>query len=308
MVVFDLEWNSGLYETVSLDEILQIGAARIEAPGGPILDTFNVYVKPVVHKRLSPAARELPELENSMNSPFGFREAAEAFFAWCDGDQEFSSWGQSDMAALRSNIRYHKLKLRLPEVFYDMQAAFDATVGAVGQVALSSAIEYCGIPEIYSYHSARDDAVYTALITGFIAPEQLAKSLCAPDKEDRRGRRRFPPGLPRGLYVGPFSTREELLNNRGSRLAICPVCERRTCVSQWFWSREGTYCSRFGCPDHGGFMLRMNTAVDDKGRLWGSSAVLTLSKANRAALNAARCANHVFCQPLKVRSKTGCRR
>ena len=48
MIVLDLEWNRG-YDRVALDEILQIGAVRIKAPGGPVLDPFNACIRPSIH-------------------------------------------------------------------------------------------------------------------------------------------------------------------------------------------------------------------------------------------------------------------
>ena len=40
MIVLDLEWNRG-YDKKPLDEVLQIGAVRMDGLGGPITDTFN---------------------------------------------------------------------------------------------------------------------------------------------------------------------------------------------------------------------------------------------------------------------------
>lgn len=60
MIVMDLEWNRG-YDDKPVSEILQIGAVRTEKPGGPILDTFNAYIRPVVHKKADRWAKELPD-------------------------------------------------------------------------------------------------------------------------------------------------------------------------------------------------------------------------------------------------------
>ena len=64
MIIIDLEWNSGS-DYSGFDEILQIGAVRISAPGGCILDTFNVHVRPCVNTTLHTAAAILPELWHS---------------------------------------------------------------------------------------------------------------------------------------------------------------------------------------------------------------------------------------------------
>ncbi len=49
------EWNCGS-DYSGFDEILQIGAVRIKALDGSILDTFNIYVRPRGNTALHPAA------------------------------------------------------------------------------------------------------------------------------------------------------------------------------------------------------------------------------------------------------------
>ena len=68
MIVLDLEWNRG-YDKTPLDEILQIGAVRLDRPGGRIVDTFNVFIKPHVHKRLNRTAKALPEIAGKIAEP-----------------------------------------------------------------------------------------------------------------------------------------------------------------------------------------------------------------------------------------------
>ena len=54
-LIIDLEWNCGS-DYSGFDEILQIGAVRIKALDGSILDTFNIYVRPRGNTALHPAA------------------------------------------------------------------------------------------------------------------------------------------------------------------------------------------------------------------------------------------------------------
>ena len=51
MIIYDLEWNHG-YKPRLPDEILQIGAVKVDRLGGRIIDTFNAYIHPVVYKKL----------------------------------------------------------------------------------------------------------------------------------------------------------------------------------------------------------------------------------------------------------------
>ena len=49
MIIMDLEWNRS-YDKIPLEEILQIGAVRLERMGGPIVDTFSVFIRPMYIK------------------------------------------------------------------------------------------------------------------------------------------------------------------------------------------------------------------------------------------------------------------
>ena len=63
MISLDLEWNRG-YAKKPIEEILHIGAVKIDHLGGPIVDTFNSYIKPVIHAKMDIGARKLPQLDD----------------------------------------------------------------------------------------------------------------------------------------------------------------------------------------------------------------------------------------------------
>ena len=107
MIVFDMEWNSGRYERVRLNEILQISAVKVE--GIRILDTFNAYIRPRAHKRFSPPAEALPALEDCLRSDLDFPGAMERFLTWCGEDRLFGTWGENDFQTLKENLIYWKV-------------------------------------------------------------------------------------------------------------------------------------------------------------------------------------------------------
>ena len=74
MIILDLEWNRS-YDKIPLEEILQIGAVRLDRMGGKILDTFSVFIRPCVHKKLNRTAKALPELRQSLESTVTFSAA-----------------------------------------------------------------------------------------------------------------------------------------------------------------------------------------------------------------------------------------
>ena len=100
MIIMDLEWNRS-YDKIPLEEILQIGAVRLERMGGPIVDTFSVFIRPCVHKKLNRTAKALPELQRALNSKVRFPAALQAFSDWCGEETVFADWGGDDFEVLR---------------------------------------------------------------------------------------------------------------------------------------------------------------------------------------------------------------
>ena len=172
MIVLDLEWNRG-YDKKPLDEILQIGAVRMDGLGGPITDTFNAYIRPRVHKCLNHLAKELPELASILASQLTFPQAMEDFRRWCGGERVFAVWGGDDVDILSQNCGYWGLPGVKADITYDFQAAFSQRAGTQQSMALSRAVEYCALPDTFDYHNALNDALYTALISAWIREEDL---------------------------------------------------------------------------------------------------------------------------------------
>lgn len=285
MIVFDLEWNSGLYDPIRLDEILQIGAVKLDLDRRKIVDHFNAYIRPWIHKRLSPAAAALPDLALYQGSKLDFPSALEDFLAWCGDDLTFASWGNSDLAVLLQNQKYWQLKARLPETFVDIQLAFGRAVGASDNLSLEWCAEYCGVPDIFDPHNALADALYTACIARLLSPGELDAALRpahAPPKGQKALPRRAEP------WQGPFDSLERLLNNRGCRKAVCPKCQGMVRVSQWHRGQDGCYYSRFNCPQcTRGYLLRLEVARDRRKKLWANSAVFRNTGAKKEAYETA---------------------
>lgn len=285
VVVFDLEWNSGLYTPLRLDEILQIGAVKLRTPGGPITDTFNAYIRPQLHKRLSPAAAALPDLALSQSSQLDFPTAFDAFLDWCGEDRVFGTWGNSDLTVLIQNQKHWKLGDRLPKTYVDLQQAFDRALGCGDNLALEWAAEYCGVPDIFDPHNALVDAVYTALVARLLTEEELSNAVREPGP--------FPKGqkaLPRRRdpWQGPFDALEKLLNNRGCRKAVCPKCAAVIRVSRWYLGPAQFYYSPFDCPEcHRGYVLRLELTRDKKKKLWANCAVYRRVGEKKTATQAA---------------------
>ena len=94
-VFFDLEWNQGYPhgEDDKLDEIIQIGACRLDSWEGEIAP-FSSYVRPAIHKKLHHRVRKmLPLSMDTLRRAESFRTVARRFFSWCGPNPVFFTWG-----------------------------------------------------------------------------------------------------------------------------------------------------------------------------------------------------------------------
>lgn len=270
MIVMDLEWNSG-YGKAPLEEILQIGAVRVDGPGGRITDTFSVFVRPRVHKKMNRTAKALPELRASLDAKLDFPAALALFTDWCGGDTEFAGWGGDDLVVLRQNCAFWRLPVPKVTRQTDFQAAFSLLVGTNQGVALSRAVEYCGIPDTFTFHNALNDAMYTALVSAWTGPETLA--LLALAKETRRLADAPPFPAPPPRRTGPYAGPQAALNGRGCRRQRCPLCGTSLWVRRWHPADGSRYFAEFRCPVHGRFPCRLTLSPTGDGQWQAVSAV-----------------------------------
>jgi len=254
MIVLDLEWNRG-YDKTPLEEILQIGAVRIDKPGGKILDTFSIFIQPCVHKKFNRTAKALPDLQSALDSEIHFPEAVEAFIEWCGEDTVFADWGGDDFEVLRQNCAFWKVPAPQPTQLIDFQAAFSLQVNTNQGVALCRAVEYCRIPTPFTFHNALNDAVYTALVSAWITEDTL--TLIALPKEIRR-LMKSPPFPPQSYrQSGPYTSLQSALNSRDFRRQVCPICGDPIWVRRWYTSDLDRYYADFRCRTHGSFLCRL---------------------------------------------------
>ncbi len=222
MIVMDLEWNRG-YDAKPVDEILQIGAVRVDGSGA-IRDTFSVFIKPAIHKKFDRGARSLPDLESSRESDVTFPEAWGMFEAWRGDDDEFAFWGSGDFEAVRQNCAYYGLSFTEPAHVFDFQAAFSHALGEDRQQsALWRVVEYLGIPDTFTFHNALNDSVYTALV-GMWLGDGARYLKPAPEKPGSRRDKFCSEVFPvtRGRRIGPFVSLEACLDSKAARITPCP--------------------------------------------------------------------------------------
>lgn len=270
MIILDLEWNSGCDEE-RLEEILQIGAVKVERLGGPIVDTFCINIRPSIHRQLCLNARLLPDAKDFAKSEVLFPEAVERFLDWCGGEREFAAWGAGDFKVLRENAARWEKEYPFPETALNLQNAFSHTLKAGQQIALYKAVEYCRVPDSFTFHNALNDAVYTALVAKFITDEAVELARRQPQKIKRKDL-----VLCKG-WNGPFDSWEQTLNSGHNRHPACLSCGKVCGVGQWFYVQPETCYATFQCGAHGHFLCMLEVKQEEE-KWWGK---LSISPMNR---------------------------
>ncbi len=298
MIVFDLEWNSG-YGKARLDEIVQIGAVRLDRLGGRITETFNVLIRPSVHKKLGVAAKKILDMKVLRSADMNFSQALSAFLQWCGGEEEFAAWGGSDMEVLRQNCAYWKTPMPDWEKVYDLQASFSALLGLKQSIALYRAVEYCGIPDCLDCHNALCDAVYTAIVGEWVPADKLLEAL--PRKVQRLSRADFPPQKRR--KVGPYQSWQAAIDSRDSRRAACPLCGKNVWLKTWYYRNPQQLYGDFCCPEHGWYLCRLTLMRQKDGTWRGRQAVPALTRSLIWEFYAATKSGQYSCKSSKQKRK-----
>ena len=300
MIVFDLEWTQPFGQE-SMEEIIQIGAVKIDKLGGPITDSFTVYIRPSIYQELSPIAKRLPDVALSVDSEVVFPDVHQAFVDWCADDTVFASWGGQDIGVRAKNAKHWELPTFTVTESYNLQAAFCRTLDADRQISLETAVSYCQLPAVFSFHNALCDAMYAALVTGWIDPAALP----TPPKHKKPQKRKAffstleYPSQPR-YKAGIFPTREKVMNGRKAWFDQCPICQERFCVCRWYPLDEQVFYSTIVCPEHGRFPVRLTVTHRTDGQWHGRSTVPVLTDIQRELFQQAKANEPIPCR----RSKT----
>lgn len=272
-IFFDLEWNQGYphSEEEKLDEIIQIGACRLEQ-WNSVPESFSCCVRPSIHKKLHHRVRKMLPLDmDALKRAEGFRTAIQKFFQWCGPDPVFFTWGNSDVRVLDMNLCWYGMEEHLEMEVYDLQQAFDLLVLHTDQqIALKAAVEALGLEEGLEYHDAGNDAFYTARIGAELvrrygklpSQEELEQM-----EEALRRERRLQAAQKASIQIkeilntkkpayhrscGLFKTPEDCLHSKNARVLRCPKCDSWLCSGSWF-RVEQYYLARSRCLEHGRF-------------------------------------------------------
>ena len=95
-IIFDLEATCWEDKNIKPNEIIEVGAVALNEKL-EIIDTFDMFIKPIVKPTLSDFCKELTHINQSdVDNAKSFKEVINAFEKWCGSDVKLCSWGFYD--------------------------------------------------------------------------------------------------------------------------------------------------------------------------------------------------------------------
>lgn len=245
IIFFDLEWNTGFMDGTSYDEIIEIGAVKVDGQFHKTA-SFQRLVKPAVYRRMNPYIGKIISITmDDLKNADPMETVARQFFDWCGPDATLVAWSTNDFGVWERNLA--RIGQRFPQGFssYDLQAAYSyKTENSIRSYSLKTAVEALEIPapEEQTFHDAYYDALYTAAIGrklyevygSFPTGEELAAfkaTQCKPKK----------PKIPLKYSV------KKAVHAPENRFFTCPVCGNSLRLQCWYLIDDCHFIGEIKC-------------------------------------------------------------
>jgi inhibitor of KinA sporulation pathway (predicted exonuclease) len=164
-IIFDVEANARRYKTDIPQQIIQIGAVKLNEALVEV-DYFSQIIKPTHSPTLSHFSRMQTGItQEEIDRAQSFEEVYLAFYDWCDLQHNLLiCWGKEDIRFIKEDCILNGLQDKLPEGFIDILVRFRQYAKSNNDYSVVKALEYLEIEQIGEAHSALDDARNTSNI------------------------------------------------------------------------------------------------------------------------------------------------
>lgn len=263
-IVVDLEWNQGIKTKTQPPlafEIIEIGAVKLDDSLNPV-DNFHRIIRPVIYPKLFSHTKKIISLtEEELKNGIPFKQAYSDFIKWCkkDGDFLFVTWGTLDLYELQRNMEFYKIKnpFQRPLYYIDAQLLYNIFLGKSRDnvASLEHAAKQFLLPINKSFHSAPNDAEYTAMLVKHLPKDYLelypsVDIFKYPIYKKQEAYIQYPDF---SFYVSrAYKTKEALKLASGIRPLFCPICNRKAQrITPWYSSCSKTFFMLGKCKNHG---------------------------------------------------------
>lgn len=258
-IVLDLEWNQPVSQFASsfkrigdrlAFELIQLGAVKLDEERR-LVGSFNRFIRPTYYQRLHPRIRRITGIQtDDLSTAAKFPEVYERFLAWCGEDAVLLTWGSDDVSILAQNIAVFDLSNALPPL-YDLQDYFSTHVHPnTERYGLKKAMAHYHIAPSadHPFHSAVDDAYYTALVfQHFVTLDNLLDKQQKPRLKEKEA----PQEAESNEKI--IHSVKKALTGRFATTPPCPLCGKRTLVKEGYipGPEENTFLALSDCKTHG---------------------------------------------------------
>lgn len=259
-IIMDLEWNQPLsyastpFKRVGdrlMFEMIQIGAVKLDEHRR-LVGSFNRFIRPTHYQKLHPRIRRITGIsQDDLSIAPVFPEAIKQFLIWCGQDYVLLTWGCDDISILAQNMAFFHVENSLPPV-YDLQLLFSRlTASGANRHSLRKAMAHFGIPAAaeHPFHSAVDDAYYTALVFQHCpTAEEVTEFPETPRLLGSSAER-----APKKAAEQRVKSIQGGLRTNTARFPPCPVCGRKTQPPEGYVTQKeaGVYLALSDCKQHG---------------------------------------------------------
>ena len=287
-IIFDLEWNQSPcgpeYENPRIPfEIIGIGAIKLNDKF-EIVDEYSSIVKPRIYKRLHKHIRQMLNYdEEYLKTGRPFDMVCREFMKWCGTDFIFGTWGTSDLPQLQKNMDYYYMnKFSEPFKYYDIQSIFAEQEPELGSCKLEKAVKFLELPTDYTFHTAINDARYTAQIFQYLSKENLDDHYCydyyhePKDKESEihAFHHSYAEHISRG-----FHQRNDIMLDKDIMTLRCYKCRKKLSRKiKWFSNNQSTFLSVGHCWYHGYQKGILKIKVSNTGNYFAIKKIVPISK------------------------------
>lgn len=276
-IVLDLEWNQSPYgkeyeQTKLPCEIIEIGAVRLNEN---LQETgrFHQIIRPKVYKELHFMTKQIVHLtKEELRAGKPFEQAMEDFLAFCGEEYIFCTWGSMDLLELQRNISYYGLEelSTEPLKYYDVQKFFSILYEDGKQRrTLQYVIEYLKLEEKLPFHSALNDALYTAKVAQRIDFHGVKSNFSVdcyhiPSRKKNEVYVSFD-RYDKFISMG-YEQKEKLMADRKVRAIYCHTCGKQCHKKiRWFSNNTKTYYALGICKEHGAIKGKLRVKVSENG-------------------------------------------
>lgn len=262
-IVLDLEWNQSPlgkeYEIKQMPfEIIEIGAVRLDENLNET-GTFRKLICPKVYKDLHFMTKQIVNVTmDDLRKGEPFADAMRAFLSWCGEEYIFCTWGNMDLIELQRNMKYFGMGeiYDTPLKFYDIQKFFSLLYeDGKSKRTLQYAAEFLGFEEKLKFHSALNDAIYTAEVIKKIDFENIKRNYsidCYNIPKSKKDEIHAVFDTYEKYISRGFNTKEEMLADKEILALSCYICNKKCRKKiRWFSNNTKTYHALGECKEHG---------------------------------------------------------